>query len=544
MRFSISVLALLAANPAFAEDFVVRADVAEAVVYAEGAEVVRRATLDLPAGAHRVLFPADNVGAPPVIRTSAGEIGELEWVQRYAIEEGALDSVAQAEARAAVEAAEAALEAAQAEVEAATAAVQAAELQQSYLQSIVRGGTDGVAMPDDAATLTAILATLGSEMARAGDALQEARATQNARREIAAERQTELAEAQRQLAELQPLQGIVDMWAVTLDMDAADSVTVEIDDVAYAQWQPYYDVHLDSGTGELRLERAIALYTEHAWTDVDVTLSTANPARPLAPRPVLPSLASIFEPQPISRAGAGLMSLDTLSESEIAAAPVMEPVVIESRGIGPIVDGLSITYPYPDPISTSADAQVFLPFGEVSLQADLINRAVPRRDATAFLIADIENTSAEPILPGEARFFRDGALIGADYIDFMPAGAAAELPFGPLDHIQLTWTDLSRDTGDRGVFVSSNIEDRQVRVTAENLSGEAVAVELLYATPFSEQEDLEVEVGTSRAPDDTAWEDLRGVYAWSLDLAPGADTQITLQFEFDWPDDAVLDWRP
>ena len=169
---------------------------------------------------------------------------------------------------------------------------------------------------------------------------------------------------------------------------------------------------------------------------------------------------------------------------------------------------------------------------------------MPRRDDTAFLIADIENTTGEPILPGEARFFRDGALIGEGYLDFIPEGAEAELPFGPLDHIQLTWTDLSRDTGDRGVFVSSNTEDRRVLVTAQNLSGEPVELELLYATPFSEQEDLEVEVSASLPPDEAAWDDLRGVFAWDLELLPGAEAQIALEFAFDWPDDMLLDWRP
>ena len=127
---------------------------------------------------------------------------------------------------------------------------------------------------------------------------------------------------------------------------------------------------------------------------------------------------------------------------------------------------------------------------------------------------------------------------------YIPTGAVDELNFGPLDHIQLTWTDLSRNSGDRGVFVSSNIEDRRVMVTAENLSGEPVDVQLLYATPFSEQEDLEIDVTSSLAPDETAWNDLRGVYAWDLTLEPGVEAEISLQFEFDWPDGMMLNWQP
>lgn len=545
MRFPISLLALLAASPALAEDFLVRADVAEAVVYASAAEVVRRAELELAPGSHRVIFPGGSSDGPPVVRASDGVLGEVERLWDFRIEDGALDNAAQAAARADVEAAEEALEAAQAALEAAASAVRAAELQQAYLQSIVRGGEDGVAMPEDAAALAAILATLGSEMTNAGTALHEARQAQMALQQEMAERRSELTQAQGALAELYPFGGTVDMWAVTLEVETAGTVTVEIDDLDDAGWQPFYDVHLDSETGAMVFERQIGLFTSRAWDEVAVMLSTADPRRTLTPSSARPSRASIYEPQPISRtaSGGGLMQMDMLAESEVAA-PVIEPVVIEDIGIQPIVEGLSIIYPYPDPVTIGPDNRVFLPFGEIALEADLINRAVPRQDATAFLMAEIENTTGEPILPGEARFFRDGAVIGVGNLDFMPAGAEAQLPFGPLDHIQLTWTDLSRDSGDRGVFVSSNVEDRQVRVSAENLSGEPVEIELLYATPFSEQEDLEIEIGSTLAPDETSWEDLRGVYAWDLTLEPGGETEITLQFEFDWPDDMVLAWRP
>jgi hypothetical protein len=48
-------------------------------------------------------------------------------------------------------------------------------------------------------------------------------------------------------------------------------------------------------------------------------------------------------------------------------------------------------------------------------------------------------------------------------------------------------------------------------------------VRLLYATPFAEQEDIEVDVRYSRAPDATDVDDLRGVSAWDLDRRTGRD---------------------
>jgi hypothetical protein len=39
-------------------------------------------------------------------------------------------------------------------------------------------------------------------------------------------------------------------------------------------------------------------------------------------------------------------------------------------------------------------------------------------------------------------------------------------------------------------------------------------------------------------------DDLRGVHAWDLDLAPGTEERIEMAVDLAWPEDMVLDWRP
>ncbi|MEJ2030059.1 MAG: hypothetical protein P8X66_09380 [Maritimibacter sp.] len=56
-RLSISLITLLAAFPAFAEDIYTQAPVVAATVYPQGATLTHRATLDLSAGEQRVFLP-------------------------------------------------------------------------------------------------------------------------------------------------------------------------------------------------------------------------------------------------------------------------------------------------------------------------------------------------------------------------------------------------------------------------------------------------------------------------------------------------------
>ncbi|MBF9032990.1 mucoidy inhibitor MuiA family protein [Rhodobacterales bacterium HKCCE2091] len=550
MRSAISVLALLAASPAVAEDFLVRADIAEALVYAQDAEVTRRVTLSLPAGSHRILFPSDRVhsGTPPILSAPEGvSVGRTEPISNYLLEEGELASEAEADARAAVEAAEDAVDAARAEVETAAGSVRAAEVQQSYLTSLAGG--DSATLPDDPTALPALLDALGSGMARAAAAVQAARAAQAEAQEALDDRARELAEAERALADLRPFGDSVDVWAVNVSAEAETDLTLDITEFVDSGWQPNYEVRLDSETGAMRLDRRIAFWAGGLmpWRDVSVTFSTADPVRQRMPSETYPSLASIHDAQPPRPLPSVQYESGALRDS--VAAPrseaMLEPaVVVEDQTGAPLVEGLSLTYPYLAPVTLGPDGGALLPFGTLEIEAELINRAVPRIDETAFLIADFENATGEPILPGDAMFFRDGDLVGRGGVPFVPQGGEDEWAFGPLDHIRLTWTDLSRDTGDRGVFVSSSTEHRRIELTIENLGAEAETVQLLYATPFSEQEDLEIDVESSVQPDDTAWEDLRGVYAWDLNLAPGQEQDVSLGFRFQWPEGQVLNWYP
>ena len=54
---TVSLLALIAASPALADEVFSQAPVSAVTVYPQGAEMTLRATVDLPAGEHRVFLP-------------------------------------------------------------------------------------------------------------------------------------------------------------------------------------------------------------------------------------------------------------------------------------------------------------------------------------------------------------------------------------------------------------------------------------------------------------------------------------------------------
>ncbi|MEM7722981.1 MAG: mucoidy inhibitor MuiA family protein [Pseudomonadota bacterium] len=530
---------------ATAQDIVLRADIAEATVYGFGAEVTRRATTTIPLGTHRVFVAIPDVEWIGILQVSGPDnvqIGPPQEVLDVPIGEGTLDTADQTLARQAVDAAEDAVLLAEDNIARADAAIMGTEAQLAYLTALTQGGSDGAAMPDDPAELARILGTLGTETARLSEALVGLRADRRSLEDALDALQSDLETAQDALDRLRAfgdsVNGLGFEVTTTSDTDATFEITYFAQDVG---WRPSYELALQSETGALTLTRSFVFIvdSDSIWEDVNVTFSTENPSRQREPRAVLPSRVRIAEPAPRTP----VASLDLRGQTEVAIEPV---VIAEDRAPNlAIVEGLSLSYTYGTPVSVGPDTVfVQLPFDEIALEMNTEARAVPRRDNTAFLIAMGENTTGEPILPGEARFFRDGAFIGEDEVALVPPGAEIEFAFGPLDHLRLEWIDRSLAEGDEGIFTSSNTQEREIAFGVENLSNEPETVRILYATPFAEQEDLDIELSLDPEPTERDVDDLRGVHAWEVDVAPGETELIEMEVELRWPEGQVLNWRP
>jgi uncharacterized protein (TIGR02231 family) len=549
MRFALSFAALMLGSAAHADDLLMRADIAAATVYLSGADVTRRGALDVPQGTHRVLIVMpDAAQADRLVVAASGDLslGPAEYLPGHVIAEGVLDDPEQARARAAVTAAENALRAAEDEVAAADGAIRALEAQMDYLDAVTSGGPDGAEMPDDPAVVPQLLSTLGAEIARVQSELQAARIGRRALAEAVTEASQSLRAARDALTRLHPFGTEVDVMAVPVQADTAGQAEIRVDYLTYgAGWEPSYELRLDSDSGALQIDRFVTVYAGGAarWQDVEMAFSTAEPTRQRSPSTLTSTPVRIVDPPAAEpSAGVGAGSLERMLDGN-APVPVMEASVIEDRA-ALRVEGLSLRYAYSTPVSVGATGEAVLPLDTLMLETETEARAVPRHDDTAFLVATASNDSGEPILPGRARFYRDGALVGDDAVPMITTGDEVDLAFGPLDHLPLVWIDRSLAEGDRGVFTSASTQTRRIAFGVENTGDTAEPVRVLYATPFAEQEDLGLELSLSPAPSERDVEDRRGVHAWALEVPAGETHLVEMEVTLDWPEDRQLVWRP
>lgn len=540
MRFHIFAISILAAGAAQAEDFTVRADVTRATIYGGGAEVTRQARLTVPAGSHHILIPVpayvsggDRVSvALPDGRT----LGPVRFEPAPGFEDGQFDTAAQAELRAAVEDLEAQIEAASAALDEIGSEISVLAVQRRYLESYASGGSGDGSAPDG---IGAVLAALGQEMERVAAALLEAEARQTEQEEAITELREALAEAEAALAATYPLGAGSAAISVPVQVTEDSDLALTLSHFVHGlYWNMAYSARLSTVEDSLTLDRSALIggSVRDRWEDVALTLSGEEWGQTLEMTGVSPSLARIEEERPPEiyqdRVGSGSFSM-----------PVAEPlVVMEDAQLSGY--GLAYSAEIATPQTLTGGEETLVPFAPLTLDADISIEANPRRDDTAFLIARAENTTGEPLIMGDVSVYRDGAFLSEDYLDTVPPGGEVSLAFGAVEHLQLFWRDLSRNEGEQGVFTRSSRQVQVVEFGVTNVSEQAEELRLLYAVPYSEQDDLELDLTLSVPPSERDVDGRRGIHAWDLTVGPGETRTIRMEADLSWPEGYDLYWQP
>ena len=534
----IAILLLCLPGLAFAEDVLLPAPATEAVIFANGATITRVAETDLPAGSHRLLLPVlPAADGPPRIEVAGATLGPQEVIVGGRIDGRDLFTPAQRTAYEVWIDARDAAEQAEDERTGASAGVEAAETRLDFLGSISGANVTRL----EAWSVTETAQSIGEAVAAAQRDLAAARdAERNARRDLEDARRAE-DQARRDFDATGADLGPVSLLAVAVTLDAPGPVTATLAQFApQAGWTPRYDATLDEAANRVTLARKVEVFSNVGLPLADVTLrlSTADPFAQNAPQEVLPNLVVTGE-RPVPQPRIAAPEATTLDAMRLAE-PADEPLRAAADTDGPIV-----AYDYPEPVNVPVDGQrVTLLLDTLDFDARVFNRAAPRTDRTAFLMAAFTNETDEPVLAGPVALYRDAEKVGEAYLPPIPAGDDTELAFGPQEHLPLEFVRAGNEVGDRGFFQTSGYRRQDLSFRIRNLSDRAETVEARYALPYDEAEDIEIVIDARPRPNATDVEDRQGVAQWNLDVPAGGAVEVEVDVSIEWPEGELLFWQP
>lgn len=538
MRFLVLPLLFLP-SLAVADDFVLSAPVGAVTVHPFGATLERRAVVDVPAGAHRLIvqdLPAGVDLRSLRLMVEGAVKGEVVMRDRFVPpRDVATPEVDAAEAE--VARAREAIAVVQDDRARVLAARDAAAARLDFLKQLGEG--EGVSS-QPVADLRGLVAMIGEEAAAARRAQVDAEAEARGFAQQLDDLKEDLVRAEAALAALRPEVDARAYVAVSITAEQAGPVALVMRSFDYnVNWQPVYDLHLDRAAGKLRIERGAYLRQETGenWKGVSVVLSTAMPAEGVMPNEVYSQRMRIGDPVPVPKA---MMRAEADGVGNFAEPVIEAPVMLEDRAAMSF-DGLVAEYRYDAPLDLTSGADVIrIALGEVTLDAEIRARAVPLYEEKAYIEARVKNTAGEPILNGASFRYRDGVYVGSSGLSSIPVGAEEELFFGPIDGLTVKRTVLDRQEGDRGVISKSNAREESVRIDLENLTGEAWDLRVIDRVPYSEQEDLQITYQARPAASEKDLDGQRGVLAWDMKIGAGEKQQIGLDTVIKWPEGKVL----
>lgn len=551
MRLSILLCTVAFPLALQAETIEAPSQIVSVTVYPWGANVVRRIEFDATAGTHELIVPDMPMNTQAdSLRVSAGNGLKVGGVNLATGRLPAPEVAPPAEVKAAeaeVERLEDVIRGHDEAIAAIRLRVDAANEQWNFLRSLSEAKAQDALTSGDPEALRALTRIVGEETLAARQAAHtaevEARAAERAKKE-----DTEaLEDARRALAALTTPPK--DRAVLTLAVEATQAGSASVDVTTFthqASWRPVYDMHLTrAGTAAtLELERSVFVSQQSGedWQGVDLTLSTARPSEQSTPSTIGPWLRRVFNPKEEGIAYRGSANMALTEADSYAGAPMAAEVaapVAEAAAV--VMQGATVTYRYGNPVNIRNGVEdLRLKLDAVSMTPDLKAVAVPSRDQTAFMVAELTNETGEIILPGNAQLYVDGAMVGSTALPLIANGVDAEIGFGPIDGIRLTRNVPDRSEGERGLLVSSNQRDEVAVLKIENLSGESWPLKVLDRVPYSEQDDLEIEYRATPSPSETDIDGKRGVLQWDFELDAGQSKEIRLEHSLQWPEGYTL----
>jgi uncharacterized protein (TIGR02231 family) len=540
------VLIFVGVGPALSAEMNVDSAIEAVTVYPDGATVTRLITVDLPAGDTTLIARDFPPGLDPASLRVEGE-------SAAAVTIGAIDArPPRAERPVSKPEIERRIEALRDERQVLDDKIAAETARKAFAQRFASNVPLGVGEKGDTRPLTEWRAAFGAvadEIATADTATREARVRQ---REI----DRELARLDSELKTNPPrkMEVRVDL-AASANARSALRVTYT---VRGARWQPLYDARLDSGSRERKpaielVRRAeIVQQTGEDWSDVALSVSTVrtakggsapelsplivrypSPQRPVGAGRMEQSFAPASSPAPLQYADESRAKAAT---GEQAPAPATEREAVMETG------GYQVVYRIPGRISVAANegAKSFrVSTGKIA--PDLLSRAAPALDETAFIEASFKHAEEAALLPGRAALYRDGIYVGRGQIVLTPKDETVRLGFGADDKVKVIRATVRKIEGSTGIITSAKTDEREYKITVRSGHELPIKVVIEDRIPASEADDIKVELlPVTTPPTERDVRDRRGVLAWSLEAPPGETKEIRLGWRLRWPADKTV----
>jgi len=313
--------------------------------------------------------------------------------------------------------------------------------------------------------------------------------------------------------------------------------------VSNAGWRAEYDLRAEEVGAPLQLsyKAIITQNTGENWKDVNLTLSTGNPAvsttKPTMNPQYLDFYTNLSNLLRGRAAGVAMNRMEATGAVSRAAAPLAEEELdlepdFEELKVGTDTKTLFTNYIIERPYSlVSGEKPLTVTIKDQEVEADYEYQAIPKLRNRVFLIAKAKNWGSLVLLRGPMNIFFEGGYVGKSFMN--PQTTSDDLPIslGYDPGITIERKILS-DVSSKKTIGTNRREKYMYEISIRNNKRKDIMVIIQDQIPVSKDTEIKVEVLELGG---ATFNETTGEITWEVNLKSAQEVKMRFGYEVKYP---------
>lgn len=339
---------------------------------------------------------------------------------------------------------------------------------------------------------------------------------------------------------------------VNVSSNAKATATFEITYVmTQASWIPKYDIRSEdiAEPVELTYKADVYNYSGYDWNNVNITLSTGNPAidntQPYLTNWYLQYYQN-YEGKKAKYSSAYGGGGKPMFKSNNAAPPASATrsedkfgeVMEESESLADFTQMVESTvnteFKINVPYTINSDGKPYLvEIQETELPVDYSYMAIPKKDQDAFLLGRVTGWGKYNLLPGDANVYFEGTFVGTSYLQTNTTNDTLDVSLGRDKGIVIKRNKVDELCKNQKIG-GNHKTSRGYEIEIRNNKSKEINIKIQDQIPLSSYKEVEVTLNEQGGAE---YNEQTGELTWTLKIAPGATKKLKFAFEVKYPKD-------
>jgi len=290
-------------------------------------------------------------------------------------------------------------------------------------------------------------------------------------------------------------------------------------------WTPIYDarVYFDENEIELSYYGEVYQMTGEDWDNIQIYLSTANPAV----RASIPNLLPKYLTTANYNEGIATGSVSGFG----IKAPIEKQAVIEKAGLN-----VNFKITNKDTVLSDGSRKKLLITKE-KFSISFYYKSIPKQVENVFVNSKIKNTCEYPLLSGTVRIFHGIDYIGDSFTKTIVPNEEMELSLGIDDSFKVKRERINKYRKTKGLTGNYDKYEYTYRIVIENFKKTDRIVTVMEPVPISKNNEIKCRLESST---DNMDPNELGIMTWEKNIKANDKMELNYKFNVEYPKNKAL----